>query len=243
MALALCTLAACQRPEPLALHYEPASVAAQASFFPARIAIVPPTVPGGRSYLNVGGTYDAEGYVKANFLVQNAGRKIAEVIARALEHAGLKPSILAGPPPGNMPPYGVDFLLTSEVTKFQCVKHLVAGKAGLEGHFTMTSDVGLHLTLSTRRGVMYDGSTVYVAREPPESVDAATYKPQVTDPAQSLSIALSRAAETLIAQSGFRTALPQRTITGSQTPVITATPAAAATKAAGSPRKPGVGAR
>jgi len=78
-------------------------------------------------------------------------------------------------------------------------------------YFTMTSRVRLKYRLQRRDGsVVYENEVTGVEDEPPKPVGGEVFFPLETDPAESLSVALSRAVGTLLADPKFRAAFPLR---------------------------------
>ena len=76
-------------------------------------------------------------------------------------------------------------------------------------YFTMRAVVRVKYDLRNRDGaVIYSGDVSGTENEPPNPVGAEVFLPLETDPAESLSVALSRAVGQLMLQPAFRDALP-----------------------------------
>ena len=88
----------------------------------------------------------------------------------------------------------------------------------------MKAVVRVKFELRNRDGaVLYSGEISGLENEPPSPVGAEVFLPLETEPAESLSVALSRAVGLLMLQPKFRDALPVRA--AAATPASTPTPA------------------
>ena len=76
-------------------------------------------------------------------------------------------------------------------------------------YFTMHALVRVKYELKNRDGaVLYSDDLSGIENEPPNPVGGEVFLPLETEPAESLSVALSRAVGLLMLQTGFRDALP-----------------------------------
>jgi hypothetical protein len=77
----------------------------------------------------------------------------------------------------------------------------------------MRAVVRVKFELKNRDGaVLYSDEISGIENEPPNPVGAEVFLPLETEPAESLSVALSRAVGRLMLQPGFRDALPVRSV-------------------------------
>lgn len=207
IALVIVSISGCQKPETVHLQGSPALLKQVAGlFYPAKIAIVPagagPKVRG-----DVGAVFAADGARIATIRVAKPGAQLTSVLATFLKAAGLKPVILSGYPGAN-PPFGTDFMITSQLEHVDFVKRIIHTRAG--DRFTMMATVQIAVRLVSVAGVLFKGSTVGVVEEPPAGVSLATYRPELIEPADAISMALSKAIAELLKNSAFVDALPHQ---------------------------------
>lgn len=228
MALGL-ALSGCKPGAGIDLHYLPDFVAGSQNVFrPVKIA-VPPT-PGSVDSGNyqVGAIYAADGAVQTPLVVADAPRTFNNALLKGLADAGLVPVALDSKPDDGKPPEGSDFILTSDLEQIQVNKRFEATQTIHGQYFTMRAVVRVKFELSDRDGaVVYSGETTGLENEPPNPVGAEVFLPLETEPAESLSVALSRSIGLLMLQPKFRDALPRR--------AAEATPASTPTSATQSP--------
>ena len=213
-AAACLTIAAagCGKLQTLALHYTPdPAIPSAVHFFPAKVAVASAHWNGGING-KIGGVFDTQGFKLSTLVVRNAGGQIAQVIAQALQAAGLQATAIGAPAADGAPPVGVDFLVTAEVDELTCQKHFIPGPN--TGAFQLHAHARLNIAIVGPGGRRFTGEGVGMVDEPPAGADLATYKPPITEPADAVSIALSRAIQSVIGQKGFASALPQRTAAG-----------------------------
>ncbi len=207
-------LPGCQRsPEPaLTLHYLPGFVAGTRDLFaPAALAIAPPQGPFAQGRVRLGSIFGADHKVERKLYAEDGGKSLAESLARGFADAGLKPSVLGAVPPDHKPPAPAQFLLVTSLDRFQ-VDKLFHGETTVHGeYFTMHSLVRIGVELFDRDGhELFSGSVTGAEDEPPTPSGAEAFLPLETEPAESLSVALSRAVGAIILEPGIRRALPAR---------------------------------
>lgn len=114
---------------------------------------------------------------------------------------------------GGRPPEGTDFILTSELDQLEVNKRFGSNQTIHGQYFTMNAVVRVKYRLQSRAGaIAYSGEISGIENEPPNPVGAEVFLPLETEPAESLSVALSRAVGLLMVQPGFRAALPMRSV-------------------------------
>jgi hypothetical protein len=86
-------------------------------------------------------------------------------------------------------------------------------------YFTMHAVVRVKYQLKSREGaVLYSNEISGIENEPPNPVGAEVFLPLETEPAESLSVALSRAVGLLMIDAQFRSSLPLRPVEPTATP-------------------------
>lgn len=198
-------------------------------FFPARIAVAPADAP---SNMEIGAVFDAKGYREAVLKTGDLPHQVADVIAKSLETAGLKPKIINATP-GNLPT-GIDFLLTSRLESLHCIKRYIDSGAP-KGSFVMYADARIAFTLTGRGGKLYSAVKSSHMEEPPQGVDIAKYKPPFVHPSDAASAMVSRAAARLIADPEFQQVLPRQAMP-SPSPSPSTSPSPSATPTPGAAR-------
>jgi len=130
---------------------------------------------------------------------------MAQGVARGLSDAGLKASLAAS---GDGASSGSTFTLATEIESISVNKHFAAEQTIHGQYFTMTAQVKLRFTLSSHdHPGLYTGVTTGAETEPPAPVGNEAFLPLETEPAESLSVAMSRAIAALILEPQFRKAL------------------------------------
>lgn len=228
--IALGLVAGCRSPgRRLNLHYLPGFVPGSEHVFRAVKIAVPPTVgEAAHGRFDSGSIYKADGNLQTGLYVVDAGAAVNQSIVRALRDAGLAPVVLDAIPQDG-PPNGVDYVLSSDLQKIECVKHFDAEQTIHGQYFTMKSTVTIKFSLTSRLGeTVYSGALTGIETEPPTPVGQEAFLPLETEPAESLSVALSRAVGSLIVQSALRKTLPmlaqEVTPTPSPSPIVSASP-------------------
>ncbi len=156
-------------------------------------------------------------------VVPDAAGTFNKALLKGLADAGLVPVTLDSKPDDGKPPEGSDFILTSDLEQIQVNKRFEATQTIHGQYFTMRAVVRVKFELSDRDGsVIYSGETTGLENEPPNPVGAEVFLPLETEPAESLSVALSRSIGLLMLQPKFRDVLPRRA--AEATPASTPTP-------------------
>ena len=211
LGLALC---GCRPRSSIDLHYLPDFVAGSQNVFrPVKIAVPPTTgsVDSGNS--QVGSIYAADGTLQTPLVVADAPLVFNKALLKGLADAGLVPVALDSNPADGKPPEGSDFILTSELEQIEVNKRFEAKQTIHGQYFTMRAVVRVNFELRNRDGAaLYSGEISGLENEPPNPVGAEVFLPLETEPAESLSVALSRAVGLLMIQPKFRDALPVRAV-------------------------------
>ncbi|HEY9156913.1 hypothetical protein [Candidatus Binatus sp.] len=218
MALAL-ALTGCKPRTRIDLHYLPGFVPGSQNIFrPARIATSPTTGDFGSGNSSVGMIYAADGVPRTPLVVADAARVFNGALIKGLADAGLTPVALDSNPGDGKPPEGSDFLLTSDLEQLEVNKRFTTTQTVHGQYFSMRAVVRVKFELKNRHGaVLYSGKISGIENEPPNPVGAEVFLPLETEPAESLSVALSRAVGLLMLQPGFRDALPARSVEATPT--------------------------
>jgi hypothetical protein len=219
-------LTGCNPRTRLEVHYLPGFVAGSQNVFrPVRIAVPPTSGNFGAGDSEVGMIYTADGTAQAQLMVANAARTFNDALIKGLAGAGLVPVPMDTNADGGKPPEGTDFILTSELDQFEVNKRFSPNQTIHGQYFTMNAVVRVKYWLQSRAGAMlYSGEISGIENEPPNPVGAEVFLPLETEPAESLSVALSRAVGLLMLQPGFRAALPMRPVAATPSPTSTPSP-------------------
>ena len=212
--LALLTLAACGPSEELKLHFLKGFVpGTRAIFLPTAVAVAPIRGELATGSHFAGNIYDPSGKVEQRLQVSEVGMLALQALIASLADAGLKPVALrAGVEPKDLPPR-VEFMLICELEKVAVEKRFRAQQTIHGQYFTMTSRVKLKYRLLRRDGaVISENEILGTEDEPPEPVGHEVFLPMETDPAESLSVALSRAVGLLVIDPKFRAVFPARIV-------------------------------
>jgi len=230
VALAL-ALSGCKPPARIDLHYLPGFVAGSQNIFrPAKIAVPATTGNFGSGISEVGMIYAADGSVQTALVVADAAHAFNNALIKGLADAGLVPVALDSNPDDGKPPEGSDFILTSELEQLEVNKRFGSNQTVHGQYFSMRAVVRVKYELKNRDGaVLYSGETSGIESEPPNPVGAEVFLPLETEPAESLSVALSRAVGLLMLQRGFRDALPMRSVEAAPASPTSQSPSASPT--------------
>jgi hypothetical protein len=222
-ALAL-ALTGCKSRARIDLHYLPGFVPGSQNIFrPVKIAVPPTSRNFGSGNSNVGMIYAADGAPQTPLVVADADRAFKNALIKGLADAGLAPLALDSNPGDGKPPEGSDFILASELEQLEVNKRFGANQTVHGQYFSMRAVVRVKFELKNRDGaVLYSDEISGIENEPPNPVGAEVFLPLETEPAESLSVALSRAVGVLMLQPGFRDALPMRS--AEATPASTQAP-------------------
>jgi hypothetical protein len=220
IAAAALALTGCKPRATLALHYLPGFVpGSQNVFGPAKIAVPPTTGDIGVGDYQVGSIYADDGNVKAPLLVRDLGLTFNGALIRGLKDAGLMPVALDSNPEDGKPPEGSDFILTSALEQVELNKRFSPNWTIHGQYFTMNALVRVRYILKNRDGdVLFSSEINGTETEPPNPVGAEIFLPLETEPAESLSVAMSRAVGFLIVDPKFRDPLPLRAAAATPTP-------------------------
>ena len=166
--------------------------------------------------------YAADGTAQTPLVVADAPHVFNQALLKGLADSGLLAIPLDSNPDDGKPVEGSDFILTSELEQFEVNKRFSAEQTIHGQYFTMRAVVRVKYQLKNRDGaVLYSNEITGIESEPPNPVGAEVFLPLETEPAESLSVALSRAVGLLMLEAGFRGALPMRAI--APTPASTST--------------------
>jgi len=150
----------------------------------------------------IGAVYNPDGSVMTSLAIRDVGALVTKGVARCLSDAGLKVSIADSGTPGSA------FTLATDIESISVDKHFAAQQTIHGQYFTMTSEVKLRFTLSSSgHPTLYTVVTTGNETEPPAPVGGEDFLPLETEPAESLSVAMSRAIGALVLQPQFRQAL------------------------------------
>lgn len=210
-AILLC--AGCRlRAQTLHLHYLPGFVPGTRNVFaPAEIAIAPPGGEATHDWLEVGAVFDPDGEPRSKLHVRDLSTILADALACGLRDAGLGPIVLNAAPWDLKPPGGARFLLLAVVEEFRVDKRFGAETTVHGRYFTMHARVRIGIKILDGAGRQVFLRDVSGAEdEPPALVGGEVFLPLETDPAESLSVALSRAVGALIIEPDFRRLFPPR---------------------------------
>jgi hypothetical protein len=201
--LALLALAGSTSRETIELHYLKGFVPrTRAIFRPTTVAVAPTGGSLASGSHDIGGIYDASGNLTNQLTVTDAGTLTHDAIMTALADAGLKPTSTSS---------DVGLTLSCDLEQLAADKRFGAQQTIHGQYFTMTSRVKMKCTLRRRDGSeVYDNEILGAEDEPPKPVGGESFLPLEEDPAESLSVALSRAVGALILDPKFRAALPSR---------------------------------
>jgi hypothetical protein len=233
--------AGCEPGQPVRLHYLPGFVPGSENLFrPVKVAVTPVAGAAAAGRVGVGAIYKDDGTLEKNLYVDDAGPLVTKALVRGLSDAGLKPLALDAPPPDGKPPPGADYLMNAELEQLTVDKHFGPQKTVHGQYFTMKAAVRIKYTLVSRAGgAVYSGELTGREQEPPTPVGGEVFLPLETDPAESLSVAMSRAIGALMLESEVQAHLPLRSLTlPASTPFAapSAAPSAASGSAAASPQ-------
>ena len=202
--------AACRGPSPLKLHYLPGFVAGSERIYaPAKIAVVEPAGQLASGRFEIGGIYGDDGSDRARLYIEDFGATLNTAMLRALTDAGLEPAAIESAPADGEPPDGIDFMLTVSIDAVSVDKRFTTEQTIHGQYFRMKSEVQLTFALTARGAAApIKGEALGLEEEPPAPVGGEVFLPLETEPAESLSVALSRAVGELVTEPRFRAVLP-----------------------------------
>jgi len=201
--------AGCDRDASMRIRYLPGIVAGSERVLPPEpIAVAPIAGPMAAGRFKVGAVYDEHGNVERELFLIDPGPLITQAVVRCLSDAGLKAvmqtsdrdAVAAGK-------NGVP-VLTTVVEELSVEKRFRPERTVHGQYFSMTARARLSFTLSSRdNSNLYSGVMTGTEEEPPAPVGGEIFLPLETEPAESLSVALSRAIGALVLDPRFRAAL------------------------------------
>ena len=197
--------AGCQRQTPLRVRYLPGFVpATQHVLPPLSIVVLPASGSEAGGTFQVGAVYGADGSRKRTLVVRDLGPLITQAVKRCLSDAGLKASVLT---PGEVSQYP-PLTIATEIESVSVNQHFGRQRTIHGQYFSMTARVQLRFTVADQaHRELCSTVTIGTETEPPVPVGGEAFLPLETDPAESLSVALSRAIGALILQPEFRRAI------------------------------------
>ncbi len=212
MLISLSLSSGCVRRETLKFHYLDGFVpGTHAVFLPAKIAVAPTVGDLATGTHDIGGLYSPTGRREKVFAISDAGALIRDALMASLTAAGLEPIALDSQISAKDLQQGVDLMLTSAIEQLEVSKRFGEQQTLHGQYFTMTARVKLKIELQRRNGeVLYTNELFGIEEEPPKPVGGEVFFPLETDPAESLSVALSRAVGSQIIDPNFRKVLPGR---------------------------------
>jgi hypothetical protein len=208
-----CALTGCTRREVLKLHYLNGFVPdTHAIFLPANVAVAPVSGDLASGSHDVGNIYNSSGGLEKRLQVSDAGVVVRDALMAGLADAGLKPTALDAAIETKDLQLGIDAMLSCELQQLSNEKDFGAAQTIHGEYFTMTSRMKLKVILRRRDGsTLYENEITAAEDEPPKPVGAEAFLPLETDPAEALSVAMSRAIGTMLTDPQFRAAFPIRT--------------------------------
>ncbi len=222
----------CQPAQRVRLHYLPGFVPGSENIFrPVKVAVTPVTGEIASGRVDVGAIYRDDGMLEKSLYVTDAGKVVTNALMRGLADAGLKPVALDAPPADGKPPVGCDYLVSAELVQLGVNKHFGSRHTVHGQYFTMKATARIKFTLTSRAaGVAYSGELTGLEQEPPAPLAHEEFLPLETEPAESLSVAMSRAIGSLMLQPAIQAHLPPGaselpTPLAGATPSFTPTPA------------------
>ena len=151
---------------------------------------------------DIGGIYDASGSIETQLAVNDAGPMLHDAIVTALADAGLKPTSTSS---------STELTLSCDLEQLAVDKRFGAQQTIHGQYFTMKSRVKMKCELHRPEGTtVYKNEILGAEDEPPKPVGGEAFLPLEEDPAESLSVALSRAVGALILDPKFRAAFTAR---------------------------------
>ncbi len=200
--------AGCRRETALRVRYLPGFVpATQHVLPPLSIGVLPAGGPAAAGKFQVGSIYGADGSRKSTLVVWDLGPLITQAVKRGLADAGLKASVVTPGDVSHNPP----FTIATEIESVSVNQHFGRQRTIHGQYFSMTAHVQLRFTVADQANrELCSAVTTGVEAEPPVPVGGEAFLPLETDPAESLSVALSRAIGMLILQPEFHRAIQSR---------------------------------
>ena len=174
-------------------------------FAPATLAIAPPQGQGIGARAAAGEVIDQNGGLQQRLYVENLGPLVADALVTASADAGLEPLALDALPADARPPGGANFLLECDLKQIEVNKRFGPRTTVHGREFVMHAIVTLRVAIFDRNGkTRYVGDISGREDEPPAPVGDEVFLPLETEPAESLSVALSRAVGSIVLERTVR---------------------------------------
>jgi hypothetical protein len=197
--------------EVLKLHYLNEFVpGTRAIFPPVRVAVLPVGGELASGTHDVGKIYNSSGQMEKRMAVADGGAIVHDALMTGLSDAGLKPVAFSASDNAKDSNPGIDLLLYGQLEELSVEKKFTAQQTIHGQYFTMVSRVKLKFMLRRHGATLYENEKMGAEEEPPKPVGAEIFFPLETDPAESLSVALSRAIGALLVDPKFRAAIAFR---------------------------------
>ena len=177
---------------------------------PVRVAVLPVGGELASGTHDVGKVYNSSGQLEKPMAVVDAGTVLHDALMAGLSDAGMKPIALSAPDDAINLKTGIDLLLYCELQQLSVEKKFTAQQTIHGQYFTMVSRVKLKFMLRRRGATLYESEMEGGEDEPPKPVGNEVFFPLETDPAESLSVALSRAMGALLIDPKFRAGIASR---------------------------------
>jgi hypothetical protein len=193
----------------LKLHYIAQFVpGTRAIFAPIPIAVAPTGGLAMQSEIAVGTITDEAGSIVAHLAASDLAALMNDALIASLIDSGLKPALLAARPP-DLKLTGGAFLLACDIAKLAVNKRFRSQRTVHGQVFTMQASAQIVCSVHGRSGRQIFAATITGDEsEPSKPVGNEAFLPLETDPAESLSVALSRAIGGLILMLKDRATLP-----------------------------------
>lgn len=202
----------CKASAQLKPHFLPGFVpGSQQVFRPVRVGVPPTAGVHGFGEATVGRIFNVDGSTQKVLAIRDPRKVFGDILIEGLQAAGLTPvRVDYAPASGPLADTAdFDFVLISELERIEVNKRFGAEKTVHGQYFSMNAVVTAKFELRNRAGaVVYSGEVSGIENEPPTPVGKEVFLPLETNPAESISVALSRAIGTLMTEPGFRAALP-----------------------------------
>ncbi len=194
--------AACESEPSLRVHYLPGFVPGTERILPPQsIEVAPASGSMASGRFKVGAIYNADGSAASELYVKDFGPIVTKAMVRCLTDAGMKALPAAQG-------HAASFRLATQIESITVDKRFGSEQTVHGRYFSMKAEVKLRFTLSPQSNPSsYSTVTTGTEEEPPAPVGGEVFLPLETDPAESLSVAMSRAVGALVLQPEFRRAI------------------------------------
>jgi hypothetical protein len=194
------------------LHYLPGFVPGTRNVFaPVAIATAPVDETAFRGRVEIGAILEPDGRLERKLYADRIPMLLMESLARAFNDAGLSPVVLSGVPGDRKPPSPSRFLVVAGLREFRVEKRFGAEITVHGRYFAMHSRAGIEIGMFDAAGrKLFSSEVTGTEDEPPVPAGAEAFLPLESDPAESLSVALSRAIGAIVLEPKLRRFLPPR---------------------------------